>query len=413
MLATASFDQVLIGGLGHPYDDLIAARLESQGASSKTLGEFDADALARGRRVLPKGQCAPALYTTGALLRAASQAHASDTLAFVSPQSCGPCRYALFADAWRRSLRRSRVANVSVLGLDHSPESLPAFIDSELGQHVVQCLAIGDALTATFRRLLPLAERLEQLEGSYRNAARDIAKSIAAGATPFAALHEARSWHREVAFRHGEISARVGLVGDPWALHVDGDGQVNAPRRLALLGIETVVPPSLLWLAYQLWLAPLEWGQQRASREVEKAADTQLHRLQDALATAHRAAEIPDQPIPAVAELARLASPFIAPTLRGGYGFIEVGLALRYAMHDAMDGVLSLKSFGCVPSVGVSDAVMPSALRGAVPFLSIEVTGDPSATRESRLMLFAANAIDHRARSGARAELALHAPELR
>jgi len=66
-------ERVLVGGLGSPHDDLLAAALRGLGWSAATTGPFDADALDRGRAALPPGQCAPALYTTGALLRAAER----------------------------------------------------------------------------------------------------------------------------------------------------------------------------------------------------------------------------------------------------------------------------------------------------------------------------------------------------
>ena len=56
-----SADDLWVGGLGWPYDDLLAASLRGRGHQASALGPLDHDAFERGTAALPRGQCAPAL----------------------------------------------------------------------------------------------------------------------------------------------------------------------------------------------------------------------------------------------------------------------------------------------------------------------------------------------------------------
>jgi hypothetical protein len=90
--------------------------------------------------------------------------------------------------------------------------------------------------------------------------------------------------------------------------------------------------------------------------------------------------------LPSIDELERLAAPHLPSSSRGGYGHVEIGLAMRAARDRRAHLVISVKSFGCIPSSGIGDAILPTAL-GELPFLSLEVSNDGVAARESRLGL--------------------------
>jgi predicted nucleotide-binding protein (sugar kinase/HSP70/actin superfamily) len=75
-------------------------------------------------------------------------------------------------------------------------------------------------------------------------------------------------------------------------------------------------------------------------------------------------------------EIAALGYDFYHPEIFGGEGNLEIGEAVYYA--DKVDGFISSKPFGCMPSSGVSDGVQ-SKIMSMYPqmnFLSIETSGD-------------------------------------
>ena len=194
------------------------------------------------------------------------------------------------------------------------------------------------------------------------------------------------------------------LIGDPWSAHVSGDGQLNLPQILARAGVEIEAPPFALWIAYVLWQMRADpFGAAPAPRQdaVERARAFESV-LYARRRLARRAAGLPDAELPSIDELAALAEPFINPNVRGGYGHVEVGLAVRARLERRAHVVLSVKSFGCIPSSGISDAIVPAALNAPLglqddaelPFVALEVSGDAEAARESRLMLRVAAAID-------------------
>ena len=91
-------------------------------------------------------------------------------------------------------------------------------------------------------------------------------------------------------------------------------------------------------------------------------------------------------------ELAELGYELYHPEIFGGEGNLEIGEAVHYA--GKVDGFLSSKPFGCMPSSGVSDGVQAKIMTmyPDLNFLSIETSGDNEVSILSRvsMMLFKA-----------------------
>ncbi len=85
--------------------------------------------------------------------------------------------------------------------------------------------------------------------------------------------------------------------------------------------------------------------------------------------------------------LARLGKPYYHPEIFGGEGNLEVAEALYYA--DSIDGFISSKPFGCMPSSGVSDGVQAKimSMHPQLNFLSIETSGDNEVNILSRVSM--------------------------
>ncbi len=85
--------------------------------------------------------------------------------------------------------------------------------------------------------------------------------------------------------------------------------------------------------------------------------------------------------------LADLGEPYYHPEIFGGEGNLEIAEALHYA--DKVDGFISSKPFGCMPSSGVSDGVMAKVMheKPELNFLSIETSGDNEISILSRVSM--------------------------
>lgn len=86
-------------------------------------------------------------------------------------------------------------------------------------------------------------------------------------------------------------------------------------------------------------------------------------------------------------EMARLGKPYYHPEIFGGEGNLEIAEALHF--KDTVDGFISIKPFGCIPSSGVSDGVMSkiTAQNPQFNFLSIETSGDNEVSILSRVSM--------------------------
>lgn len=384
----------LVGGLGDPHDRLAAAALTGEGHAARAVGALDEDAFERGRALLPRGQCAPILYTTGALVREAERS--SGPLGWVSPRSCGPCRYALFESAWRRALAHAGHPEVSIVGVGQSIEAVVRLLSPAGAWRVLDALVVADVLREVANRLRPHVASVGDLERLLVGATGRIADITASGRAPIEALRREAAAFHGLPLRPAEPLARAQLIGDPWSLHVDGDGQLNVVRVLAAAGVEVEQPPFAFFIDYLAWQrrsAPFGAGPPPSPSEIAMAHEVEA-RLRERLADAADAAGLAGFELPSQDALAELAAPHLSPSLRGGYGHLEVALALRAQRERRAHIVLSVKSFGCIPSSGISDAIVPTLLGADVSFLALEVSGDGEAARESRLMLRIASALD-------------------
>lgn len=382
----------VIGGLGWPYDALAAAALARAGLHAEVLGALDADALERGRAALPPGQCAPMLYLTGAILRRASETDAP--FALFALQSCGPCRYALFAPAWRHLLDERGRSDVWIARVAQRPHELAQWL-SGAGAGLLATLVTADALSEVARRVAPYAHDPDEVDRGAREVARRVATRIERGDDPIRALAAERGWHGSIALAPSRPLARAVIVGEPWSLHVEGDGQLHLPSVLARAGVEVELPPASLWLAYVLsQVEGPRFGNERVDHAARRTARALTARLRELFVAATDAAGLEGFELDDPSTLAELAAPFLPSSIRGGYGSVELGLAARARRDRRAHLVISVKSFGCVPSGGVSDGILPVVLGDQMPFLSLEVCGDGEAARESRVALRVAAALD-------------------
>jgi predicted nucleotide-binding protein (sugar kinase/HSP70/actin superfamily) len=86
-------------------------------------------------------------------------------------------------------------------------------------------------------------------------------------------------------------------------------------------------------------------------------------------------------------KLAETGRPYYHPEIFGGEGNLEIAEAIHYA--DEIDGFISSKPFGCMPSSGVSDGVQAKimSLYPQLNFLSIETSGDNEVNILSRVSM--------------------------
>jgi predicted nucleotide-binding protein (sugar kinase/HSP70/actin superfamily) len=196
------------------------------------------------------------------------------------------------------------------------------------------------------------------------------------------------------------------ITGEIFANLAHGDGNYNLRRFIADEGCEAL--PGMFtqrgiyegWSKAYKFRANLEFAKTSAERKYWKSY---FRRQAFSNATVKFVYEFFDQffnqkqfdgkgHIHDLDELSALSHPYYHTAIMGGEGNLEVAEAIYY--HDKVDGFVSVKPFGCMPSSGVSDGVQSKILSmyPNLNFLSIETSGDNKVNILSRvsMMLFKA-----------------------
>jgi predicted nucleotide-binding protein (sugar kinase/HSP70/actin superfamily) len=367
---------LVVGGLSSTHDRLLAAALRGRGVAAEALATPDARALATGRALLGRAHCNPTYYLAGALVEHV-RAHGAEGRAHLTLSSCGPCRFANYANEYRRALGRAGFPDVPVATLSQErPQATAALtalglaVDARLLRALARAVVAADVLTRAGCEARARADR------------RAVTALLHAAEVDLAALLEAR---RPLGPRLAELGAglaalpprpdparlTVHVTGELFAATTDGEGGHHLVRWLEERGAR-VWPPALAeWLLYLCWQA-------RARR-----SSLALHRLYRMYAGSAGVTT----PLADMDDLAALADPYYSTALRGGMGHLEVASYLA-ASRAGADLVVSIKPFGCLPSSAISDGVVPSLARTRrTVFVSIETSGDAHTQVESRLSL--------------------------
>lgn len=202
----------------------------------------------------------------------------------------------------------------------------------------------------------------------------------------------------------------VKITGEFWAQTTEGDGNFRMFAFLEGEGAQVVMEPVSTWIDYLLYQAKANarekwpvtrphrgarWWEARKHLENQKGlrrklalvgAGEALWRHFYRRVTTHLGGIA--HPLVPQAELAALARPFYNPFARGGEGHLEVGKNVYYTAHRLCHMVLSLKPFGCMPSLqsdGVQAAVVDKYKD--MIFLPIETSGEGEVNAHSRVQM--------------------------
>lgn len=391
---------LLVGGLSSLHDALCAAALRAVGFEAATLHRCTDSGLRRARALGNHGQCNPAHYSVGAVLKHAdasglAPADFADRHAWLTLGSNGPCRLAAFGFEYRRVLTGAGLGALPLLSVGqlafvgHLTDSV---LEPAAANAVLRAVITGDVLAALGHQLRPWVSEPAALDALLEGARDGLVTTLEGGVDPGEGLAAAGERARALPASLERVLPRVVLVGEPWTTVTDGDPSYDLARRLEVEGAQLDCPTATDWLRQLLWEKRTGASSDEA-RDVFSGADRRVVELWGRLAAAAGVTA----PLADPDELALLAAPHYSPDVRGGSGHLEVGRALKAARDRSAHLVLSLKPFGCLPSSALSDGVLAPLLvaRGGPAFLAIETTGDARGTVDSRV------------------EMALHAATLR
>ncbi|MEX1127796.1 MAG: hypothetical protein WEB50_04440 [Vicinamibacterales bacterium] len=299
---------ILLGGLTSTHDRLITAVFQTCGYRSAHLPSPDLDAFQLGRQYGNVGQCNPAYFTIGNLIKYLHQLEAAglsreqiiSRYVFFTSGSCGPCRFGMYETEYRSSLKNAGYDGFRVLtfqqnagvkassgepgltfSLHFGMTALNAFNCADVLEdavHRIRPYALDDdATTRTFEDVVSLLhERLRlrkpvdlhehgpawlrrRLEAHPRlkNTLRGLlmVRHHLRGPDYQNALSAARARLDELDVDRLRVKPVVKVTGEFWAATTDSAGNFDMFRFLEREGAEVRVDPVGAWVMYLLYQA--------------------------------------------------------------------------------------------------------------------------------------------------------------
>jgi len=410
---------ILVAGLTQAHDQLLAAALRPLGYRVETLPTPDDEALQQGKAYCDRAMCNPAYYVVGNLLRHLVRLRDGEGLSTseiegrylsVTANGCGPCRYGLYVNQYRKALREIGFGGFRVIQFDQRPESDRIGVDDGLDMnarllfHVGRAFVIADVVNLLKYRTRPYEIAPGSTDAAVARACAAISAALERGRGLIAALRQARREFAAVAVDRARIKPKVAIIGEIWAQTTEGDGNYRLPAFLEGEGAEVEMQPLTVWLLSRFWEPRFDLLQRaRALADSKEEASTAsaglwwkipalragegLVRL--VFVVAARLAGLRGYTLPDIDELSRVSAPYYDPQQKGGEMFMEVGKMLQYSAHADANMVVSVKPFGCMPSSSVSDGVqsLVTERHPQTQFVSIETTGDGAVNVYSRLQM--------------------------
>ncbi len=307
---------ILLGGLTSIHDRLITAVFDTCGYRSVNLAPPDLSAFQLGRQYGNVGQCNPAYFTIGNLIKylqelqtaGLSRQQIVDRYVFFTSGTCGPCRFGMYEAEYRLALKNAGFDGFRVLtfrqndGVRASSGEAGLKFSVHFGMTAMNAFNCADVLQDATYRIRPYevengtADRafdtaVRQLHGRLRDRRPfDILDHTAGAAKSWLAAHpkikdmtntlvKIRQHLRGRDYRRALTETRerldlievdrfrvkpiVRVTGEFWAATTEGAGNFDMFRFLEREGAEVRVDPIGAWVMYLLYQAKARAGVDR------------------------------------------------------------------------------------------------------------------------------------------------------
>ncbi len=325
---------LLFAGLTVAHDRFIEAALQGLGYRIKALACPDNKALNLGKEFGNRGQCNPTYYTVGNLLKylqklrdveGLSTAEIIESYIFITANSCGPCRFGMYATEYRKALRDagfegfrvllfqqtdgfvttpddktetpvfnpklfSRVVITGIVGktlrclgfqvrslrpekhgaIHKDKDSAKALIFTpKFFVRVIVAAAAGDVLNALGYRIRPFEIEPGATDRALEQCQQTVCDALLHNRSVLRALYRCRKRLNRIQVDRTRIKPRVSIIGEFWAMTTEGEGNYHLQRFLESEGAEVVIQPLTAWLLYLIWERRFDLKR----REMLKGAD--------------------------------------------------------------------------------------------------------------------------------------------
>jgi predicted nucleotide-binding protein (sugar kinase/HSP70/actin superfamily) len=411
---------ILFGGLTRAQDQLISGAVTGLGYKIEALDVPDDEALRVGKEFGNRGQCNPTYFTVGNLLRylgrlrdeqGLSVQQIVDQYLFLTPGSCGPCRFGTYVTEYRKALRDAGFENFRVMlfqqqgGLRQATGTEPGLaFDPPFFIAMLRAIIAGDVLNLVGYRLRPYERDDGATDAAVGECKRILHQALRERTSVVRALLRCRRVLDAVEIDRLQPKPKVSVIGEFWAMTTEGDGNHRLQSFLESEGAEVDIQSVTTWVLYNIWEHRFDTRRRMSMRREDgegqglKGTNAQAklatlwlaeQALRGWFALYARLIGLGRYSLPSMDEIAAISHEHYDNHLRGGEGHMEVGKLIQSVEKRKAHMVVSVKPFGCMPSSGVSDGVQ-SMITTRYPdaiFCAIETTGDGAVSVQSRVQM--------------------------
>jgi len=365
---------------------------------------------------------------------------------FITAGSCGPCRFGMYESQFRLGLENSGFKGFRIIvfqqnkGLDQDSGLYAPKFDNDFFLRVLGSFLIGDLMNdigyqyrpfeiekgsvdkVLYKTLDYACDKLKKMKypkvvSIIDNASKKLTFlkkiSLIAKIIYFNFCKEYKDILsylindlKEIRFNFNQVKPVVKITGEFWAQTTEGDGNLNIHKYLEDNGAQ-VIPEMLsnwiLYLLHQIKLVAktdIEAKKHNANFKLKNIFQILPHyetyficsiaeKLLNISYNKYRKILL-NIPYPLISqnELRILSKNYYNPLIEGGEGHLEIGKTLYYSRSKQSHVVLSVKPFGCMPSL-MSDGIMSSVVthNPDILFSTLETGGEGIINVYSRTLL--------------------------
>ena len=403
----------------------LRAYFHRAGYNYQDLGNHVKADVHAGREWGTRMQCNPIYFTAGAIIRSLlkieeetgmSKKEIVDKYIFLGGGGqCGPCRYGMYPQEYMKVTDNAGFEDFRLLIFNSDLKQDPPMPKESAFQFTVNfkinfalSFILGDLFHVAECAIRPYAEDKEEALKIIKECEEDVLEAFKSKLYTFKlpkALKKAGKRLGAIAQKEQDLPL-IFITGEIFANMAHGDGNYDLRRFIMDEGGE-VIPAMFTqrgmyegWrriqeakrkaqfayslkekIYYQIY-ALRQGGSNKVVRILYNWCSKHFNQKQfGGRGTVH-----------SLDMLAELGHDYYNTMIFGGEGNLEIGEAIFY--NDKVDGFVSVKPFGCMPSSGVSDGVQSKvmAMYPHLNFISIETSGDNEVNILSRvsMMLFKA-----------------------
>lgn len=307
---------ILFGGLTWKHEAFIQAVFQGAGYKCQRVPTPDIEAYRAGREYANQGQCNPAYFTLGSLIRHLRSLEAQglsrrdivDKYVFFTAGGCGPCRFGMYESEYRHALQSAGFDGFRILlfqqdhGINAATGEQGLKFNVDFGLGMLNAVHLGDVIYELGYRIRPFEVHAGETDRAIDEAVAMLSRMLRQH-PPFEIMDAAPRWTRDYLTGHDKLHRTLNTVGkirkhlygkefletldaarerlnqvetDPlrvrpvvkitgefWAQMTEGDGNFRMFEFLEREGAQVLVEPIATWVAYLLHQAGARAGLRR------------------------------------------------------------------------------------------------------------------------------------------------------